>query len=280
VVILKDLVILGEQGAGMTILDAGGVAQHFQILDPSRRGVQVTLKGLTLTGGVSPSQQPGGSTLCRDAIVTIEDCVFENNESGDRAGALALFDTQTRILNCTFRDNYSSSHGGAIGLWDETELEVAYCLFIRNQAGGNAGVIHTRGPTISHIHHCTFFRNRSNPDRNGGAIYLDFDPISGSPDVDTDHCLFLENEASATGAVIFVNRSFFGSDCDAFHRNVGRAIGSFGAVPRETFLLRLGDEVDPLHCNPGSDDLRFRVDSPLFTGECPERGVFPPGCSF
>jgi hypothetical protein len=283
VVLVKDLVILSEEGRDATTLDARGI-QHFLVIDPQRRGVRVSIEGFTLTGGSTPPGRAGGSIKCENAFLKIQDCAFVSNNSGDRGGALALFRTETQILDCVFIANHSDKHGGAIAIFDRAIPEITRCLFIRNSATGVgeeralAGAILASGPCEPYIHHNTFFRNSAGPDGSGGAMYLDFDPNVGSPIVSSQANLYLENVAGQSGATIFVNRSFLDSECDGFHANVGGRIGLAGSTPRQTNLLVLPSEADPRYCDPSGEDLHFQLDSPFFLDECEERGAFPPGC--
>ncbi len=265
--LIVDLVVLSEGGPQATTLRALG-NRHFRVSDADRRA---TIKGFTLTGGRTSLAVPGGSIRVDEADVVVEDCVFTDNQSGDRAGAIALFDTNSKIRDCRFVAN-RGYRGGAIAIFDQSSPEISGCVFIRNVGtNGLGGAIFVRSADAS-IHNNTFYRNSS---ANGSGIFLDFD--LGPANVFSDSNIFVENEASQTGATIFFNQSNLSSNCDGFHRNQGLLIDGLGASPGISSMLDLPSGTDAGFCDLPAEDLHLRPDSPFLAGQC-ERGAYPPGC--
>ncbi len=264
-----DVVVLGEGGQDVTTLTTSG-NRHFRVFTAERR---VTIKGLTLSGGRS-NTEPGGSILCDEADMVVEDCTFENNQSSnDRGGAIALYDTNAKIRRCLFVAN-RAYRGGAIAMFDQSSPEIAHCVFIRNQAtAGIAGAIEVRSADAS-IHNSTFYRNSAT---SGSCIYLDFD--LGPANVFSESNIFAENVAGPTGSTIYFNQSNLSSNCDGFHRNVGGLIDGSGAASEVTYLLDLASDTDPLFCDAAAENLRLDPESPFLAAPCEERGAFPPGCT-
>ena len=269
----KDLVFLSEDGQKKTTFIASS-DRHFHVAGASRR---VLFRGFTFTGGVVGSDQPGGSILCEDALLTIEDCTFSENQA-DRGGALAFFASSSNLQRCTFVANRAKD-GGAVGIYDGGHPLVSHCIFIRNVAvgvstGGLGGAIFVRAASAS-IRNSAFLRNDAQ-EGLGGAVMADSDPTPAT--VLSEANLYIENQGRTTSGTLHFHQSFVSSVCDGFHRNQAAGpIDGDGASPEVEDLLEVHPDDDPGFCNLAAEDVHLKEDSPFVTKLC-QRGPYPPGC--
>lgn len=116
----RTLTIKGKAGFVSDILnankDTGGKLHHriFKI-EPSGN---LTLEGLTLTGGGSITDKTNGAAVYSKGSFTAKNCKFEDNEAGSNSvagagGAVYIESGQTTIDNCKFISN-NANIGGAV----------------------------------------------------------------------------------------------------------------------------------------------------------------------
>ncbi len=116
----RTLTIKGKAGFVSDILnankDTGGKLHHriFKI-EPSGN---LTLEGLTLTGGGSITDKTNGAAVYSKGSFTAKNCKFEDNEAGSNSvagagGAVYVKSGQTTIDNCKFISN-NANIGGAV----------------------------------------------------------------------------------------------------------------------------------------------------------------------
>jgi len=269
----KDLVFLSEEGQGKTVLAASS-DRHFHAQGENRR---ILFRGFTFTGGVVGNDQPGGSILCEDAQLTIEDCTFSENQA-DRGGALAFFASSSTIRRCTFVANRAKD-GGAIGIYDGGDPLLSHCTFIRNAAvgtstGGLGGAVFVRAASAS-IRNCAFLKNDVQ-EGLGGAVMADSDPTPAS--VLSEGNLYIQNQGRVTSGTLHFHQSFISSRCDGFYANVAsQPLDGDGATPEQEDLLEVPAAEDPGFCNLAAEDVHLKEDSPFVSKMCP-RGPYPPGC--
>ncbi len=269
----EDLVFLSEGGQGKTTFTASS-DRHFHV---DGAGRQVLFRGFTFTGGVVGTDQPGGSILCEDALLTIEDCTFSQNQA-DRGGALAFFASSSTMRRCAFVGNRAKD-GGAIGIYDGGSPLVSHCTFIRNVAvglasGGLGGAVFVRAASAS-IRNSAFLRNDVQ-DGLGGAVMADSDPTPAN--VMSEANLYIENRGRTTSGTLHFHQSFVSSRCDGFYGNQGAGpIDGDGGSPEMEDLLEVPPSEDPGFCNLPAEDVHLKEDSPFVSKMC-QRGPYPPGC--
>ena len=119
----------------------------------------------------------GGATFGIDVV----NCIFTNSTSTCDGGAVYYGDAE----NCTFIDNSAKDNGGAIFKGNATN-----CTFIGNSAQRHGGAM--QGSTDEGLKavYCTFIGNSAG--EYGGAVFLE---------IDVFNCIFINNTASAGGAV-------------------------------------------------------------------------------
>jgi predicted outer membrane repeat protein len=180
-----------------------------------------------------------------NAIFTITNSSFTNNEAEDSGGALNV--DKATISNTSFMNNkVLDDEGGAIdhdGTGTDNLLTITSSSFEGNQADDDGGGIHTSGQLI--INNSTFKKNAS-VNEEGGAIYQGSDDENkltiiestfeenraGVEDTDEDggaiyshshgsilidKSLFTKNDASGDGGGIYIN--IHSTDGEAIVRN-------------------------------------------------------------
>jgi predicted outer membrane repeat protein len=265
----KDLTFLGEDGQESTTLSAT-VTRHLHVIGADR---QVVVKGFTFTGGQALGQEPGGAIFCEDATMTLEDCTFIGNRAPDfRGGAVAMYNSNSRVRRCTFKEN-TAQRGGAIVIYDRSGPEISECVFIRNTATGGGGAIFVRSATAL-VRNCGFLKN-SLQNGDGAAIFADREPSPAN--VFSEANLFVQNVCGPSTGVVFFNGSFVSSRCDGFHDNSGSTVDGVAGNSQLEDLMEIPPGQDPGFCNLPAEDMHLMETSPFITATC-ERGPYPPGC--
>ena len=141
-------------------------------------GASLSLRGLTITGGVDSAVRTNGS-------LTVDQCTFSGNGVASRGGAIGAEAGSSLVATrCTFTGN-SADLGGAISfIGTNGPLTLSYCTFTGNTATFVGGAIRSFGFTGTGITltHCTLAANHARP--GGGAI--DYDR---NPSLDLINCL-------------------------------------------------------------------------------------------
>jgi hypothetical protein len=239
----------------------------------------------------------GGAIWQFDGRIVVEDSDF----AGCSNGAIGLMGEQginpeaADIRGCRFTGNYTEGGGGGIEAGIYGELVVSGCVFQDNIAYGGGGAANLAGIS-NRVEGCVFVRNRTlSPLTRGGALSV----YSGTM---VENCTFFENEqayvgtggsaityaggasvlsnnivaASVGGAAIYVRSGHASvtSSCNVFWENEG-GIGD-GYTPGPT-----DQEVNPLFCDPGNEDLSLAENSPCLppqSGACGLIGALGEGC--
>ena len=145
VVIERDLTLLGA-GSDVTILDGGGIESTLY-LDQA----DLALQGLTVTNGAAHLNPLGGPGTCGGGIaieyssgqlVTIDDCVFTNNQATMGAaicsdGSTGSGDADLVLTNVRIHDNEASANGG--GIFAYSDLDMTDCEVFDNTALNHGG---------------------------------------------------------------------------------------------------------------------------------------------
>ena len=174
-----------------------------------QRWLDMTVDGLTFTGGMG--------------------------DSGIGGGAILLNETSTSSIlfkDCTFIKNNSASFGGAvIGSNDVGQISFVRCDFSGNNAVKSGGAVCINGGTWSFMD-CTFSGNKGSAgDSFGGAVY------AKNASLTCTRCTFSENSSVNNGGAVWLNamsKADF-TDCDFISnvctKNLAGAICLSGANP-------------------------------------------------
>ncbi len=243
----------------------------------------------------------GGMVTSGDGAPTLTNCTFSYNTAGDDGGGLAAF-SYVRLIDCTFEHNSSPNHGGGMTTMGITHdpPELTGCIFAYNSAGptwgvgGGLSVFGYAGP----LENCTFYGNTAVA--AGGGMY-----IANMSDPTLTNCTFYGNSAPTGGGLMMDDSTThatlqstivsFSTQGEGIYCGSGSAATLAGCCdvygnaggPGVCIQPQLGTAgnmaLDPLFCDPASDDYTIRSDSPCapFSSpnpECDLIGAWPVGC--
>ena len=161
-----------------------------------QRWLDMTIDGLTFTGGMGDASIGGGAVLLNESStssILFKDCTFTKNNSSSFGGAVTGANEvgQISFVGCVFSDNSAVKSGGAIritgGMWNFTD-----CKFSGNKGTTDdsfGGAMYVKGADLQ-CRNCEFSGNTSV--NNGGAVWLN--AMSKSEFTDCD---FISNECTA-----------------------------------------------------------------------------------
>lgn len=145
-VIERNLTLQGA-GAESTTIDGGGIASTLYV-----DGVDLALSGLTITNGVAHLNPLGGGVgPCGGGLsivdsngqqITIDDCVFTNNQASNGAaicsdGVTGSGDADIVLTQVMIHDNDASANGG--GIFSYSDVVLDDCELVDNTAGNHGG---------------------------------------------------------------------------------------------------------------------------------------------
>jgi nitrous oxidase accessory protein NosD len=229
----KPLLVAGTAGAAACVVDAQQAGRLFRV-DASA----VTLRGLTLRGGVAPYSGGGGVLLDDGAQLVLQDCVLAGNAAPDQAGgAVSVSDgAHVDLRRCVVAENVAAFGGGLNvtgGYWGAGSASVVECTFAGNAATGSVGI--GKGDSLRVLH--------------GGQLVVRDTIVRDDP------------QTSATP--VHVNHAGTQAEftyCDVEGGEAGVAVGGSGGA-----LLTWGPgniDADPLFKDEAADDYRLAGGSP------------------
>ncbi|UCD29976.1 MAG: metallophosphoesterase, partial [Planctomycetota bacterium] len=91
--------------------------------------------------------------------LTLDRCVFYDNEADGYGGGIAQTTGQIKMINCVFADNLTYSHGGACYFYDCDFMtgKVTNCTFTGNYAYGNGGALYNANCIYEYLRNCIFW---------------------------------------------------------------------------------------------------------------------------
>ncbi len=157
----------------------------------------VVLDGFTIRGGEgyrigSPptSSGEGGGLIClTDEGVTVRNCTFIENQSGD-GGAIYYWGDSMTLENCQFINNRADASGGGIYCGSYHDISLSHCVFRGNSARGGGGFFTFRGHPV--LVDCLFEGNFAAGDGGGGVL------VEGGW-TDLTNCTFVGNHSGSAG---------------------------------------------------------------------------------
>ena len=158
----SGVALAGSSGAAATVIDCMGAGRHFAV----GGGANVTIEGLTLTGGVASDEgsnssdggcvlveSPGGSRV-------VADSVFSNCSAASRGGAIAVRGSAAlNISRSNFTDNDAGEDGGAIHA-AASNVSASGTRFERNSAKTRGGAVAVTERTVLDLNDTHFDSNR------------------------------------------------------------------------------------------------------------------------
>jgi hypothetical protein len=180
-----------------TILNGIGVSWHVVIAgnDVAKTGVDVSLDGLTITGG--NANGPLGFTPIFEPL---------NYAHSYGAGLYVIFGSTVRIKNVTFISNSAGGTGGVGGgiMSNNSNIYISKSLFRNNTAaeeGGGVEILNTyeTSPHISVIQSSLFSENMAAD--FGGAIVAEGTLQNTESRAEIRNCIFEKNSSQVGGAI-------------------------------------------------------------------------------
>ncbi len=188
----RDLVLLSEAGAAVTVLDAERQSRLLTFRTGESRAARVA--GFTLRGGFA--WESGGGIQCQWGTgPSIAACVIENCTSSSYGGGIEIAGSTAEIVGCTIRDNRAAGivgRGGGIGC-SGGSATIRQCLIENNEAKMAGGGVFCLSSDPS-IKRCLIRGNRAAI--RGGGVYC---RISSAPTI--EGCLIVDNSAPSGGGV-------------------------------------------------------------------------------
>jgi hypothetical protein len=160
--ITRSVTIQGE-AADLVRLQGGGSGAVVTTIT----GTNVTLQGLTLSGGATGIQYGGG--ILNQGQMFIQDVLIENNTTQGFGGGIANLGALT-LVDSSIINNQAGRAGGAIFLYDNSTLTMANVTIAGNKANNRGGAIADLGQVSSFlgtISNTTIVQN-SSPNTTGG----------------------------------------------------------------------------------------------------------------
>lgn len=312
----RAISLIGEEGAGATIVDAGGAGSALAV--PFTPGGPLNVRGLTLTNGNGTparsgarDERCGGGIFVELAFGRFEDCRIEGNIA-NCGGGIYVLSGAPEFVRCTISGN-SSGVGGGVSVDNDGGVRMEECSISGNDAVFGGGLNAFRGAIL--LDHCRIVRNRAY--LGGAARIVD----SGPQSVVFSSSLIARNVADVAGAIhcwygsldlksttIAGNDSIASTALILEESNVSLAssiVACLGPGPPITCLsgqtamdclvlwasqgveppCGAGETVlnaDPLFCDGGAGDYHLRSDSPCLPGQgppgCGLLGAFGAGC--
>ncbi len=219
------------------------------------------------------AEYTGASILNESSSVIIARCTFLGNASGFSGAAVKSSRASwagrpsVTIYDSHFIANVGGYHGGALD-FSQTDFSIETSYFSNNECGINGGAFWCSFESAGRIRDCVFYGNSGT---KGAAI-----------NVGDDVSILIETGiiASNQGSVgVFCDPNFppLGLEltCTDIYANEG---GDWAGCLADMDSLNNNVSVDPMFCDPSSNDFRLLSKSPLLELPCSPIDGWPTGC--
>ena len=200
-----------------------------------QRWLDMTLDGLTFSGGLGDAGTGGGAILLNESSTStflFKDCTFSNNKSLSYGGAVNASNEvgQVSFTGCVFSNNSAAKSGGSFRITDG-QWSFEDCEFDNNSCEQYGGAVYATGGVLD-IKECVFAGNKgTESDSFGGAL------SAKTASLTCTECEFSSNTSVNNGGAVWLNamtKADF-TDCDFTSnectQNLAGAICLSGANP-------------------------------------------------
>lgn len=231
----KNITLRRSETPGEVVVFGQNIGRVVEIISST-----VTLQGLTITGGRFAND--AGVRAETPTILTVEDCIIENNTATTVTGGLYAGRSLT-MRNTIVRNNTSPTIAGGVALQGPGPHIIENCRFENNSAGTSDTVNHHsgalslnpsggqvivrdsvfvgntatgRGGAVSVFNSSARFDRTtfdSNASPRGGAVWVSDGDLAVAL-----NCLFIDNDASAFGGAAY-NEEIFSAVNSTFVNN-------------------------------------------------------------
>jgi hypothetical protein len=203
---ITDNLMINGPGSALLTVNGGGATRIFNV-DKSGAVINVTISGLTVTGGNGstggqfPTLGDGGAIRTTDEAVTLRNMVISGNAAGANDGG-AVAATNVAVITvdtCTISGNSTNRSGGGIYFYSGGGLFVQNSTISGNTAGSTiagGGAIYffgTVAPTGFTIRNSTIAGNVATNASGGGMVFAN---LSGT--VTIQNSTITNNRAGTT----------------------------------------------------------------------------------
>ncbi len=218
--ISDGLSIVGP-GASQLTIDGGDATRIFDVTDGLETFIEVSISGLTLTGGnaIAGAEAGFGGAIRSREHLTLSDSVLEDNRAQHDGGALATHSGNTHISGVTFRENVSET-SGAIGKI-LGHMVIVNSSFLRNQGTAAVGAVYNFSGSMEIVD--SLFDGNTSGFLGGGAL-----AVQGPTTVNSS--TFVDNMTEGFGGALY---NLGVDDTQLFVQNstiVGNSAGRGGGV--------------------------------------------------
>jgi len=171
-IVISDAVTITGPGSGNVSIDAHG---SFQILHASQFTGNLSISGLTFTGGYHPGYivgNGGAISAANDGDVVLHDLVFDGNEATNGGAVFVGGQAQNvTISGSTFNRN-SADTGGALQIQSTGNVTISSSTFTNNTAYSFSGAlsIQPTGHTHVTLQNSTVDGNTAGDRYGGGSL--------------------------------------------------------------------------------------------------------------
>ena len=134
-----------RSGSAMTTF-IGGSGDPAGMLWP-KSSTNVTVKNVKFTGTDGNSNRAAIRVNTSSAKLSLDHCVFENNQTSGQSAAINLIKGIATITDCEFTGN-SASNGASINA-EEATVTISGCTFTGNTGNGNAVYVNSASATLN-----------------------------------------------------------------------------------------------------------------------------------
>lgn len=235
---ITDAVSINGPGAGNLTVRAGtSTSNQFRILDVAFTAGDVTVEGLTLSGGRVTDEAGGAIRFQSPGTLTIRDSVVTGNRANNGGAIYSEYDGTIRVEGSSFTDNQSVyAAGGAIHTI-EADVVIQDSSFNNNRSYGSGGAVSIFSAGELTITDSQFTNNRSIEDGyNGGAI----DSGDGAITISGSTLSGNTAEGGDGGAIYSIGGPVTISN-SSFDGNIARYNG--GAILNDTGTITISDSM-------------------------------------